>query len=505
MSAGRGYGCAFLAAVLYGVQYTPVKAYPVYDGSKFQWFMSAGIAFSGLVPALILSSGPLYVIPYGILGGALWGTANVLVIPTVKFLGLGVGFAMYHAINMAVGYAIGRFGLLGAPKELARHPALRDGGLWLLLISLAFMIFVEPEIHDPVERGSGDDARMPPRQNSESHLPAVAAGRNRAPNKATRKMDLLLSAAAIKRHDAGPNSRKPGEISRALSAGQLEEQSINAGARLARQGYMNWRRGFAKGALETSSGVVGVRAQVHKDRVLTNIRNSPLLWPLYEQATVRTRYRGMISSVELLVDDRDDAEAAGAAAAAHEASSLLDRATGKARDDAKASARAHKRRRFAVGGACGLVAGLLCGINMLPYVLYLQQQRTRNFPGYEPSFDDTLCFFFSQCFGVFVAATTLLALCAAAARLARIELKSPAVWPPWVAGTLWSAGFLLAAVAVADLGMAQAYTYDAIGPVMISACISFVCGEIVGTTNTIVFLVALALQAAGVIAIATGA
>lgn len=48
-------------------------------------------------------------------------------------------------------------------------------------------------------------------------------------------------------------------------------------------------------------------------------------------------------------------------------------------------------------------------------------------------------------------------------------------------------------------------SYDAIGPVMISACISFVCGEIVGPTNTILFIVALLLQAVGVISIAAGA
>lgn len=48
-------------------------------------------------------------------------------------------------------------------------------------------------------------------------------------------------------------------------------------------------------------------------------------------------------------------------------------------------------------------------------------------------------------------------------------------------------------------------SYDAIGPVMLSACISFLCGEIAGYTNTLLFLTALGLQAVGVVAIAVGA
>lgn len=53
--------------------------------------------------------------------------------------------------------------------------------------------------------------------------------------------------------------------------------------------------------------------------------------------------------------------------------------------------------------------------------------------------------------------------------------------------------------------MAEAYTLDAIGPVMVSALISFACGEILGPANTSLFLLALALQAAGVLLIALGA
>lgn len=419
-----------------------------------------------------------------------------MVIPAVKFLGLGVGFAMYHSINMAVGYAIGRFGLLGAPKEVARNPALRDGGLWMLIMSLVFMIFVEPEIDDKDETATGvktgtqsdsqlatalEEGLAKPRtvelgevkyetmHDAEPlhRLPSEKARHSQepAPTASTLKMDLVLSKASLMRSQSLPRAMKDCPV-RSMSVDQLEELSINASARAARQGYSNWRRGAAKGSVEISSGIVGVRSKVNKERIVRHIRDSPVLWPLYEsgaRATVRSHYRSMISSYQhdigpskatnrlttCVEADNDPAEG----------SRLLEtqrpqRATTKkpSEDDAGVQV---KRRKFALGGIFGLFAGLLCGINMLPYVLYLEQQRSNDL---SHTFDDTLSFFFSQCFGVFIAATALLALLALAARLAHIELKSPAVWPAWAAGTLWSAGFLLASVAVEDLGMAQAYT-----------------------------------------------
>lgn len=420
----------------------------------------------------------------------------MLVIPAVKFLGLGVGFAMYHSINMAVGYAIGRFGLFGAPKEIAQNPALRDGGLWLLIMSLVFMIFVEPEIDDKdatatemksgqqsdsqlskaLEEGLGksktvelgevkyetmrDAAPLRRPRNDETQ-----SGQEQVRNASTHKMEMVLSNAALKRSQSLPRALTDWPA-RSLSVDQLEELSINAGARAARQGYSNWRRGAAKGSVEVSSGIVGVRSKVNKERIVRHIRASPVLWPLYEsgaRATVRSHYRSMISSYQHDIGPSKGTNNLKTCVevdqGAAEGSRLLEtqrpqRAMTKKRSDDDASIEV-KRRKFALGGIFGFFAGLLCGINMLPYVLYLQQQRN-NDVGH--TFDDTLSFFFSQCFGVFVAATALLALLALAARFAQIELKSPAVWPAWAAGTLWSAGFLLASIAVEDLGMAQAYT-----------------------------------------------
>ena len=558
----RGYAYALIAAVLYGLQYTPVKAYPVYDGSKFQWFMSCGIAFSGLVAPLVMKTGPIALIPHGIVGGALWGTANVLVLPTVKFLGLGVGFAMYHSINMAVGYAIGRFGLFGAPVEVAANPPLRDAGLALLIVSLIFMILVEPEIVEPAEDTKFSAVRQQPMTKVEDSLEKLET----LDNPLKSRMDLLLDAAALKRASSSTLStfakkpslelKKPG-LTSALSVDQLDELSVNAGAKSARKAYANWRKGKPHGLVESSSGIVGAKHRHTRELVEQRLG----LWPLFSEkdtAMVRSRYRAMLSGADadnrglrsatlralsisgerkrwtptarshrfdtsretdrlMTADAKDDIEAADARATTagrgkqdkkktrfsvvddkRLPSLVVDR--GLQASSAALEAAGVKKQRFIIGGCCGVVAGVFCGVNMLPYVLFIAQQ-----PDKRLSWNQTGSFIFSQTFGVFLAATFCLGLFTFAARLLDIELKSPAIWPPWFAGTLWVAGFVLAALAVEDLGMAQAYTYDAIGPVMLSALISFCCGEIIGILNTLLFLLALGLQTAGVLFIAYGA
>ena len=49
-----------------------------------------------------------YIIPHGLLGGALWCCSNVAVLISVKMLGLGIGFTLYHTVNCVCGYLIGR-------------------------------------------------------------------------------------------------------------------------------------------------------------------------------------------------------------------------------------------------------------------------------------------------------------------------------------------------------------------------------------------------------------
>jgi len=72
----------------------------------------------------------------------LWALSNYLVLPLVKLLGIGLGFSLYHFVNLMVGYCIGRFGLFGV-KTLSGQLIFCDLGCLLILASFFAMVFVE--------------------------------------------------------------------------------------------------------------------------------------------------------------------------------------------------------------------------------------------------------------------------------------------------------------------------------------------------------------------------
>ena len=57
--------------------------------------------------------------------------SGALCICHYKFLGLGVGFTLYHAVNLTLGYCIGRFQLFGGapekPKSFPKNPEIPWG------------------------------------------------------------------------------------------------------------------------------------------------------------------------------------------------------------------------------------------------------------------------------------------------------------------------------------------------------------------------------------------
>mmetsp|Transcript_16654 Transcript_16654/g.59141 ORF Transcript_16654/g.59141 Transcript_16654/m.59141 type:complete len:284 (-) Transcript_16654:1131-1982(-) len=268
----------------------------------------------------------------GLVGGVLWGMSNVLVLPTVKYLGLGVGFAMYHSVNMAIGYAIGRFGLFGAPLEVAQNGELRDAGLVCLLLSLVVMINVEPEIVDLEDAAPAAPQFSPPIMTREHELAPKSSGEEARPAKelvfapeAKRAERQGLLAAARNLGDAESGSLKP---SRAISVGRIDELSTNRGNAPARAAYGSWRRGGNRGATTASDGAVGARGAV---RLYQTKKRAASMWPLFEKhegpSAVYSRYRGMISL---------NPQTRAAAASASE-----------------------QRWRYVVGSVCGVGAGII--------------------------------------------------------------------------------------------------------------------------------------------------
>ncbi|CAJ1405172.1 unnamed protein product [Effrenium voratum] len=160
-SQSLGLVYALAAAIAFGIQYVParrlelraalvglgVKKYEIFEGTAFQWFMGNGILMMGFLIAV--SSGQLErgLSPLVMLGGVLWAMSNYLVLPLVKLLGIGLGFSLYHFVNLMVGYCIGRFGLFGV-KKLSGELWICDIGCGLILLSFFAMVFVEAG-HEP--------------------------------------------------------------------------------------------------------------------------------------------------------------------------------------------------------------------------------------------------------------------------------------------------------------------------------------------------------------------
>eukprot|EP00927_Polykrikos_kofoidii_P060624 TRINITY_DN55565_c0_g1_i1.p1 TRINITY_DN55565_c0_g1~~TRINITY_DN55565_c0_g1_i1.p1 ORF type:complete len:465 (-),score=40.65 TRINITY_DN55565_c0_g1_i1:204-1526(-) len=146
MSASIGFAAALGAAIAFGVQYVPVKNYAIYDGTTFQWFMCSGILFVGLASAMITGDIERGCSPMVMFGGGLWALSNFAVLPLVKLLGIGLGFSLYHFVNMVIGYCTGRFGIFGVPPVEDVFPNslfIADFGCFLVCCSFVCILFVE--------------------------------------------------------------------------------------------------------------------------------------------------------------------------------------------------------------------------------------------------------------------------------------------------------------------------------------------------------------------------
>ncbi|KAJ0398818.1 hypothetical protein ATCC90586_004740 [Pythium insidiosum] len=147
-----GYIGAVVAVFFFGTCYVPAKQYPTYDGIIFQWFMCSGILMVGLAWGLLSNNwwqyaeAGLYTFPQGILGGAFFAIANLLIPTVVNNLGLGVGFMLWNATNITMGCLISRFGLFGMNPTVPSRPYLSALGILFMLASIGVYGMIKPTL-----------------------------------------------------------------------------------------------------------------------------------------------------------------------------------------------------------------------------------------------------------------------------------------------------------------------------------------------------------------------
>ncbi|XP_062864717.1 transmembrane protein 144a [Trichomycterus rosablanca] len=142
-----GFVSCAVSVVFYGSNFVPVKKIDTGDGMFFQWVLCAAIWTVSLIVNLILKSPKFW--PLAMLGGAIWATGNITVVPIVKTIGLGLGLLIWASFNLLIGWASSRFGWFGIEAETVDKPTLNYCGAGLCLLSAIVFFFVKSDIQRP--------------------------------------------------------------------------------------------------------------------------------------------------------------------------------------------------------------------------------------------------------------------------------------------------------------------------------------------------------------------
>uniref|UniRef100_A0A8C7KYL0 Transmembrane protein 144 n=1 Tax=Oncorhynchus kisutch TaxID=8019 RepID=A0A8C7KYL0_ONCKI len=145
-----GFVSCGVAVLFYGSNFVPVKKIPTGDGLFFQWVLCAAVWSVSLVVNIILGSPTFW--PLAMLGGAIWATGNITVVPIVKTIGLGLGLLIWASFNLLIGWASSRFGWFGIDAEEVSNPTLNYCGAGCCLLSAVIFFFVKSDVHSQSSR-----------------------------------------------------------------------------------------------------------------------------------------------------------------------------------------------------------------------------------------------------------------------------------------------------------------------------------------------------------------
>lgn len=163
MSIWLGFVCAGISVLLFGSNFVPVKKFETGDGLFFQWVMASAILIVGMIVNVIRGSPKFH--PFAMLGGALWATGNVTVVPIVKMIGLGLGLLTWGLCCMLTGWLVANFGLFGLKSQAVDGDtarALNYTGAAVAILSMLPYVFIQtnanpagstdtlPEEHTPL-------------------------------------------------------------------------------------------------------------------------------------------------------------------------------------------------------------------------------------------------------------------------------------------------------------------------------------------------------------------
>ncbi|XP_045687075.1 transmembrane protein 144 isoform X2 [Phyllostomus hastatus] len=137
-----GFISSSAAILLFGSNYVPLKKYNT--GMFLQWVLCAAIWLVALVANLILHCPKFW--PFAMVGGCIWATGNIAVVPIIKTIGLGLGLLIWGSFNALTGWASSRFGWFGMDAEEVAKPLLNYFGAGLSVVSAFIFFFIKTEV-----------------------------------------------------------------------------------------------------------------------------------------------------------------------------------------------------------------------------------------------------------------------------------------------------------------------------------------------------------------------
>uniref|UniRef100_A0A8C5P7Q5 Transmembrane protein 144 n=1 Tax=Leptobrachium leishanense TaxID=445787 RepID=A0A8C5P7Q5_9ANUR len=139
-----GFASSVVSVVFFGSNFVPVKKFDTGDGMFFQWILCASIWIVSLVVNIILKCPKFW--PLAMVGGCVWATGNITVVPIVKTVGLGLGLLIWASTNLLTGWASSRFGMFGIDPEVVERPYLNYAGAGLCVLSAIIFLFVKTDV-----------------------------------------------------------------------------------------------------------------------------------------------------------------------------------------------------------------------------------------------------------------------------------------------------------------------------------------------------------------------
>uniref|UniRef100_UPI00398F2668 transmembrane protein 144-like n=1 Tax=Pristiophorus japonicus TaxID=55135 RepID=UPI00398F2668 len=143
----KGFVATAVAVICFGSNFVPVKKIDTGDGLFFQWIFCTAIWVVSLVVHLIQQCPQFW--PLTMLGGFLWATGNITVIPILKTVGLGMGVLIWATFSLLMGWASSRFGWFGLDIQKVPSPILNYIGTAMAALSAGILIFVKTENKEP--------------------------------------------------------------------------------------------------------------------------------------------------------------------------------------------------------------------------------------------------------------------------------------------------------------------------------------------------------------------